>query len=279
MIENTESLIRLALPVVNVLADEGSVAGVLCIGSRALGLSDADSDVDLLVVGDLELAAGDRKALWQSMPDISHFETNAATPGWENGWDWYQDRFRHNGILFDLVYLEKEWLVSAVQQVLKNPDVSISEMPFRPYTLLGLLDHSVILYDPHSVMAEIKSHLRPYPQHLRKKLLAESRAVMAEAVDELQDNVRREIGTTAFLFHLSRLNDAVATFLFALNETYNPCTRRVEAALKNLPILPADFLPRYTRLLQGPFDPAGKTWAVEEYRQLIQELQTLACEV
>ena len=63
----------------------------------------------------------------------------------------------------------------------------------------------------------------------------------------MRDYVDRGIGNTAFRFHLGRILDALGTIVFALNERYDPATKRVEQAYATMNRLPRDFLTRYNR--------------------------------
>jgi hypothetical protein len=58
----------------------------------------------------------------------------------------------------------------------------------------------------------------------------------------------RNIGPSAFLFHLGRVCDAMVSVLYALNEQYDSATKRPEQALGKLAVLPERFVGRFVRL-------------------------------
>ena len=135
-------------------------------------------------------------------------------------------------------------------QVKTSGAISIPQLRFRPYTFLGLLENSVILYDAQGELHEIVAALYPYPPALRKSLLAASLVSLSTArwkICRITTGCR--IGNTAFLFHFWRVIDGIATALFALNERYDPATKRLEQVFPSLPILPPDFIERYNGLL------------------------------
>jgi hypothetical protein len=152
---------------------------------------------------------------------------------------------------------------------------SIPELKFRPYTMLGLLENSAILYDPESVLQEIAGDLQPYPDKLRQALFSQSLVMMRGSFEELQNYVLRNIGNTAFHFHLNRVVDSLGTILFALNRRYDPATKRVEAAYHELGILPANFLDRYNAILETPLTPIGRQQIVAELGLLVREVEDL----
>ena len=64
----------------------------------------------------------------------------------------------------------------------------------------------------------------------------------------------------------------MCTILFALNEKYDPASKRVEKYLDILSIKPKDFLKRFESMLRGPFDNAGRIRTVKEAQFLFEEL-------
>jgi len=85
----------------------------------------------------------------------------------------------------------------------------------------------------------------------------------------------RGIGNTAFHFHLERIIDSLGTILFAINERYDPATKRVEDVYRDLEIVPEGFLERYTKLLETPLTRDGRQSIVKELGLLIQEVEDL----
>jgi len=262
---------------VSALSALASVRAILCFGSYAMGASDASSDIDLYVICRPQIAAApERQAAFLQAGDVEDLRLDYDQPGWENQWCPCNDRFLLNSIQFDLVYNTLDWVQAVVSQVKTLGATSIAELNFRPYTFLGMLENSVILYDAERDLHRIVADLYPYPPALRKTLITSSLDVIHGSLEELQDYGRRKIGNTAFLFHLWRVIDAMATLLFALNERYDPAAKRLEEIYRSLPILPANFLERYNGLLETPLTPPGRLKIVAGLQALVGEIEELA---
>ena len=65
-----------------------------------------------------------------------------------------------------------------------------------------------------------------------------------------------------------RILDAFGTILFALNEYYDPATKRAEHVYAGLDTVPKNFTKRYERLLQTPLTGKGR-------REVVRELEML----
>ena len=62
---------------------------------------------------------------------------------------------------------------------------------------------------------------------------------------------------------------------FAINERYDPATKKVEHEFKKFKLIPANFAQRYDKILEGPFDRAGKQRIVKELMRLVEEATQL----
>ena len=259
------------------LSSLAQVRAVLCFGSYAMGTSDASSDIDLYVVCHPQIAAGpERQAAFLQAGEVVDLLLDHAQPGWENQWCPCNDRLTLDGMQYDVIYYTLDWVQSMVGQVKAAGATSIPQLRFRPYTFLGLLENSVILYDAQGELHEIVNALYPYPPALRKTLLAGSLDAMHGSLEDMQDYNSRSIGNTAFQFHFWRVIDGLATALFALNERYDPATKRVEQVFPGLPILPRDFIERYNGLLESPLTPPGRLKIVAGLQALVDEIEELA---
>ena len=63
--------------------------------------------------------------------------------------------------------------------------------------------------------------------------------------------------------------------LFAVNVKYDPAVKRPEVEYEKLSILPPNFLERYTKLLEGPFDTHGRLRTVQELETFVTEIDML----
>ncbi len=272
----SDELQKLTYPIINALATLDDVAAIICFGSYALGTYDQHSDIDLFVLcRPAIIPAAARQRIFEHIPGVSEIQLQVTSPGWDNQWNPQSDRLKLGGGQFDLVYNTAGWLSTVVHKVIAEGAISIPKLTFRPYTMLGLLANAVSLYDPHGFVRDLTGRLYPYPAQLKTNIIGEFTPLMTDGLAELADYTRRDIGNTAFLFHLVRLCDALHSVLFALNEYYDPATKRPERELAKLPQLPFNFIPRYEALLSGPFDRTGRERVVSELKRLVEEVKQL----
>jgi predicted nucleotidyltransferase len=267
-----ETLLSRSAPVVNALSTLMDVKAILCFGSYAVGTFDQYSDIDLYTLCHPEITSSSaRRDVLQKIDGIKEY----VEAGWEDQWTPCGDRFWLNDVQFDITYNTVNWLQTVVRKVKVLGASSIPELEFRPYTMLGLLENSVILYDCDAVLQEIVATLQPYPDNLREILLSRNLAIMRSSSEELQNYVQRNIGNTAFHFHLNRVIDSLGTILFTLNKRYDPATKRVEIAFCELEIVPTNFLDRYNKILETPLTLIGRQRIVAELKVLEREVETL----
>ena len=277
MLKITDCISQRADPVVTALTTVKAVSGIVCFGSYALGTADAESDLDLYVICDpTVMLAATRHRLLAHLPGSTALHLQYATPGWDNAWAPHADRVTVEQVVFDIAYTTCDWLTHVVHRVCMEGALALPEMPFRPYTVLGLLAHAIPLYDPHGLVDRLRAHLSPYPAALQANLLGEALSIMTDGLAELGNYTRRNIGPSAFLFHLGRVCDAMVSVLYALNEHYDPATKRPEQELRKLAVLPDRFVDRFVRLLEGPFDPRSRPHVMDELTRLVEEVTHLA---
>ena len=263
-------------PIVEGLARLESVQAILCFGSYAMGTFDKYSDLDLFAFCEPDIvSASERRRILEGVQGVTDFEESAADAGWDNQWSPQSDSFRVNGDRFEISYNTMDWIRTVVRRVTQEGATSIPEQKFRPYTMLGLLENGIILYDPCSFLRDLIDCLYPYPAWLRQRLISDSLNTLKDCLVELKDGIKRGFGLTFFHFFFHRMCDALYTFLFAINEKYDPAVKRPEIEYQKLKILPPNFLDRYTKLLEGPFDKSGRRRAVNELGTLVAEVETL----
>lgn len=274
--ENVGYVKKITAPVVNSFSKQNDVVAMLCFGSYALNTFDQYSDIDLFVVCDLAIMPeSTRRDIFRVIPTASDIQLNCTTPGWDDQWSPEADKLKLGQSWLDVSYNTRDWLATVVHKVTTEGAVSIPECTFRPYTILGLLSNAITLYDPQGFIRELRSRLDPYPARLKERLIADNLSILTDRLNELQDCVARDLGNSTFLFHLWHACDAFVSILFALDERYDPATKRPEREFKKLRIAPPDLEARYERLLEGPFDAPGKWQTVEKFRELAEETMRL----
>ncbi len=272
----TTDVRHMTRPLVSTMTQLDTVVAILCFGSMALGTADAQSDVDILAICDPTIPTlATRRHCFQRQPSLADLQLHRVTPGWNDPWAPQTDTFIVNHTRYDVSYNTHTWLIHIVQGVHANGATSLPGIPFRLYTVLGLLSTAVILYDPQHIAHTLVQQTHPYPALLQTHILDEFVPIMGDGVQELRDYASRDIGNTAFLFQLFRVCDALCSVLFAINETYAPAAKRVEQRLAHLPKLPHDFVPRYTRVLEGPFMGAQRQQIVDGLAALTRDIHAL----
>jgi predicted nucleotidyltransferase len=265
-------LLRTALVIKGLMELKG-VTAVLCFGSYALGTFDEYSDIDLYTLCQPEIPSPEnRRMVCEKIAGMQGLEIGVVEPGWGQEWNPQNDRFSLAGLQFDLTYNTLSWLQTVVSKVKDTGATSIPELKFRAHTMLGLLENSVVLYDPEAALQKIIASLQPYPESLRQALLSENLEGLHSSITELQNYAQRSIGNTAFHFHLFRGIDALGAIMFALNRRYDPATKRVEEVFRSLPITPPDFLNRYNAILETPLTLTGR-------REIVTALECLAGDI
>jgi len=271
----SSSLAEIAAPVVCALEALPGVCGILCFGSHAAGTADVLSDIDLYVICQPDLpSAADRRAAFSSLRQITALEIGHVEAGWDTSWCPQTDRLQSGPQFFDISYNTLSFVETVVQGV-RRGEVSVPEMPFRPYTLLGMLAEAVPLYDRDRRLHKMRDSLYPYPGRLKERLLADNRAAARDSIAELADYTARGVGRRAFHFHQGRVFDALEGLLFAINERYEPASKRIELALEGLPLLPENFSNRYTNLLETPLTPRGMEKIANDLQLLLDEIEAL----
>ncbi len=263
-------------PIVESLARLDGVRAILCFGSYAMGTFDEYSDLDLFAFCEPEIVpAADRRRVLKSVEGVTDFENSQGALGWDNQWSPQVDRFCMNETRFEISYNTVTWIRTVVKRVTQEGATSIPEQKFRPYTMLGLLENGIVLYDPDSFLRHLIDCLYPYPVQLKGRLISNSLDTLKDCLAELKDGVKRGFGLTFFHFFFNRMCDALYTLLFAINEKYDSATKRPEVEYEKLDILPPNFLERYTTLLEGPFDKNGRGRAIRELEILVTEIEML----
>ena len=267
------------VPVVESLAGLEGVRAILCFGSYAMGTFDEYSDLDLFVFCEPEVvSASERQRVLEGVQGVTHFEESDTAAGWDSQWSPQSDSFCMNEDRFEILYNTTDWIKTVVRRVTQEAATSIPEQKFRPYTMLGLLENGIILYDSRSWLKHLVDCLYPYPAPLKQRLITDSLHTLKDCLAELKDGVKRGFGLTFFHFFFHRMCDALYTLLFALNEKYDPAVKRPEMEYEKLSVLPPSFLERYTKLLEGPFDKSGRQRAINELETLVAEIEMLSTE-
>lgn len=273
---NPTSIHSVTQPIVQTLAQVNEVIAIICMGSYAFGTADAYSDIDLYVICDPHIISpSTRQSVLEQTGTVSSLQIQHELAGWDNQWAPQTDQLKLRQQPIDISYNTKMWLTTVVNKVITQGAISIPELTFRPYTMLGLLANAISLYDSEDFIKNIIAQLYPYPQKLKQNILAEFMPQLEDSLTELQNFVLRDIDNAAFLFHLSRFCDALTSILYAINEVYDPAVKRSMLTLSKLDRMPTNFLACYEAILVGPFDRPGRQSVIETLAEMVDEIKGL----
>jgi hypothetical protein len=223
------------------LAKEITIQGILCYGSYAQMLQDNKSDIDLLVlVNDVIPQDNLRKITYSKFPDTKIVSLGKNMGDWDVSWTPVNDCLMIGDQAIDIGYNTTEWVNRVIENLIIKNQITFDEFPFRPYTFLGLLETCKILYDKNNFIASCQSKISPMPHGLRKEIIHSFLPILRESYEELVDYSQRDIGILAYQFQLFRGLDAIINLLCAINDTYDPASKRTEIFLFKLKKQPPD---------------------------------------
>ena len=262
---------ELSREVATALEPNPDILAVLVFGSVAFGEVDAASDVDIFVVCNDVPPVQTRTGL------VSPLDLRLEHTAHEGGLFGTVDELSHHSSLeLTLHYQRADWLEAVVTEVLAGA-VTTQNVPFRPYTFLGLLQQSQVLLDKRELVAGWLERSRTYPPRLKENILNTFVPQLQDHAAELTETATRGLGARTFLFHLNWGVDALTGVLLALNEQYDPASKRFESSV--LPLLthkPDDFDRRLYNILVGPFDEDGMYGRARAFQTLADEVLAVA---
>ncbi len=266
-----DKLLTVGQRISNSLSDYPEVTAILITGSTALGHVDERSDIDIIVIT--------RSTIMPACERSSRLSTLGHSWQWDilTGNAIFGERADKDGVVDNkqvtVCYQTVPVVSETVSEVLNNGALSTAYMPFRPYTLIALLQRCILLVDKDDLVAGWRSQSRHYPPCLKQNIQQAFMPSLQEATDELVATAERKLGALGFLFHLNHAVDALLSLLYALNEVYDPAERRAQLViLPTLQQVPHDFINQLTDILEGPFDPIGALQRAYQFRQLVQEV-------
>lgn len=235
--------------------DVPGVVAVVLGGSRARGLEEPDSDIDIGIYyhSDRPPALNDLRALAHEL----HCGAEAPTvtgPGdwgaWENGGAWLEV----DGFLVDWLYRD----LDRVAQVLSDCrygvvtcDYDVSRPHgFHNHIYLAEVHYCRPLADPSDAIDRLKEQVREYPLALKNTIVERFLFEAEFALDLAGGGERR-----GDVFHVSgclfRCAAALVQVLFAVNETWFMGEKAALETIETFPLQPEHFSERVTATLAG----------------------------
>lgn len=253
-----------------------NIESILLFGSRSTPFYDEQSDYDLYIIySGIKPKVSERKVLTEIV-GISNFDIKSESNIWNDEWIQSGESFSLNSIKIDSGYQALSFLKSLVKGVVSDCEISLEIMKFRPYTIAGLLEQSQILLDKNGELVKLRQMVRPFPSKLKEKLISQGKEIVTESIEDMENYCNRGIGNNAFLFHLWRVSDGICQILYALNEVYDPSTKRTEEHFDMLRKKPIDLRTRFEKILEGPFNKESRYDVVKQLQTLYSDILKIA---
>ena len=255
-----------------------SLPEVICIfvhGSVATGFVDAQSDIDVTCVcADHIIGLDERRSILSQLGvGWTFHDASLDNPIWA---ECDSDGCIDN-VLVSIHYQTASFITHIIDRVIHQGVLTTEEVPFRPYTLIGLLRQAWLLRDTRGFFRQWLAQTEVYPKTLQANILDHFAPLLRAHVTELVSTAERALGPRLFIFFLDRAVDAMASIRYALNERFDPADKRGEQTiLPHLVNLPSDFVSRWNAVLEGPFDRSGMVERAHIFENLANEVLSTA---
>lgn len=260
---------EVASQVARIVGGQLSDAVVLVFGSVASGHVDARSDIDMLVTDKHLPDTGQRRRLTERLGG----KWKLGESGDDPMFPLVDEGSEVQGVSVTVHYQQAAWVERVLTEVITQGAITTELMPFRPYTLAGLVQGAWVLRDPAKQVSAWQARLAIFPPALQRNLLVHFVPLLEEHVTELVANAERRLGPRVVLFNLNWAVDALVGVLYALNEVYDPADRRAEHTVwPGLQRVPKDFSQRLTDVLTGPFDDDTAVERAWRFQTLAREV-------
>jgi hypothetical protein len=182
-----------------------------------------------------------------------------------------------DGVEVGIIYQSAPAISHVIHDVISHGAITTEEIPFRPYTLIGLLRRAWVLRDKEAVLEKWLEQTATYPRLLKLNILRRFIPILRENAGAMREYAERRLGPSLQLSFLTQASDALDSILYALNELYDPADKRAQLeVLPTLAEVPRDFLARYNYVLEGPFDDAGALERAAAFGDLAAEVLEMA---
>ena len=264
----------------SVLGKHPDVTAIYVLGSVASGRVDERSDVDLGVVCRSQtMSESDRKELLSPIGSDWQFgRPSSQDPVWDgDAMPSDGDKGLVDGIPVEMMYQSAADISEVIDEVVSRGAIATRKIPFRPYTLIGMLRHALVLRDSDGLFRVWLEQTSAYPKLLKQNVLRRFAPILKENAEALTESAERRHGTATVLFFLVRASDALTSILYAVNDVYDPADKRAgTTVLPTLANVPRDFMSRFDHILQGPFDDNGALERARAFEDLATEVLSLA---
>jgi hypothetical protein len=256
--------------------------GIALGGAHAKGVDDAESDLDLYVFASEILSCTERGRIIGAVPGVEQLTAWGADEQFEQA----GSDFVLQGMKVEVWFRSSEYITAIVkacqQGVVQRDYVAWTVMGFYNHCTLSDLSKMRLLDDPSGLLAGWQSAVEIFPPVLRARIIREhywAARFWPDNFHYMTAVKRCDIIYTAGIVQQSVYN--LIQVLFALNAQYFPGEKKMQAALEQLALKPANF----TRRIQALLFPgaAPSVGLLEEQRlelaALVEETAALVAQV
>lgn len=264
---------RILQSIIDVLSPIPCVRAIVLGGSRATGMQDTASDIDIGIYYDKMLDLPALNAAAKTLDD-THRDGLIGPPGswgnWVNCGGW----LTISGIHVDLILRDLARVEACIAQT-DQGEISMHYQTGHPHMYSnvmyrGELAVSRTLYAADDGFAALKAHARQYPNALRHALTG---FFLFEAgfSRDLAQKAYDNHDLYCLTGHLFRAVSALNQALYALNRTYCLNEKKAVARIENLTLAPQKYKSRVESIFTYPSSAA----ALDVLSQLIRDIQSL----
>jgi hypothetical protein len=252
--------------------------GIALGGAHAKGAADAESDLDFYVFARRILPGDARQRLCRefALPLNTVTGWGVHEPFVQAGTDFYL-----NGLKVECWFRNIDHLAAIIEDcqagIVKRDFVTWTVTGFYNHCALSDLSQMIPVDDPAGILAGWQAAVRDYPPLLRMNIIATHMpaAKFWRGNFHYHSAVRR--GDVIYVMSIvHQVIHNLIQVVFALNKTYFPGDKKLQAALDKLTVKPADFGGRIGRLML-PQDGTPETLTRQQHdlEALVDEVEAL----
>lgn len=229
---NTESILKEIITQFSTLENIDAI----CLGGSRIGSRfDEKSDFDIYIYSKTQVDLNFRKQLAKKYAKCA--DINAQFFG--TGDEWVLD----NGIIFDFMYFDTNWLRNEIEEVFKNHNAKVGYSTCFLYTF----KNSKILFDKNKEFENAQKQLQgPYPKNLKQAIVEKNYPLLkTKLCASFFEQIEKAVNRKDYFSVNHRISAYLASYfdvLFAINKQFHPGEKKlVEFAKTHCSILPEDF--------------------------------------
>lgn len=238
----------IAQRVAEVLAEDTRVSAILLFGSAAYGVVSDTSDIDLEVLCKPHiLSPEDRLEILSEIAQGWKIDKYGSENSLFPTVDVHED---FSGIKVEVHYQTTVWMEGVIESVMRCGTTSMESCPERPYTVPGMIQRALALYDRDSEIEKWREMVQEYPEALRKNIIAEGILEIKEHISRVEsakdDGSDQKENRENWRLMRGAL-DAASNVLLAMNRMHHPGEKRLErTVLPQLSDVPDRLVERWT---------------------------------